>query len=168
MRPRQRFSLPVLVAAVAALVPLVVFAADADHRVARLVTTARAMEWRPAADSAAIVLSLQRPDGEVITQTFAAGSNPMLSLDGLADGLYSYELRSGQPDAAPLVQSGSFSIEKGAVVSPNAVERVQTTAKPPLRIAPTRSSATMSRPEAASAPAPIAPLPRRMARPRPS
>ena len=136
MRPRHRVSLPILVAAVAALVPLIAFAADADHRVARLVTTARAMEWRPAADSAAIVLSLQRPDGEVITQTFAAGSNPMLSLDGLADGLYSYELRSGQPDAAPLVQSGSFSIEKGAVVSPNAVERVQTTAKPPLRIAP--------------------------------
>ncbi len=121
MRSTHRFSL--LVAAVAALVPLIAFAADAEQRTARLVTTARAIEWHPAAiDPAASMLSVQRPDGEVITQTFAAGLKPMLQLDGLADGVYSYELRVAQQDSVP--QSGSFTVANGLVVSPDAVERI--------------------------------------------
>lgn len=122
MRSIHRFSLPVLVAAAAALVPLIVFAADAEQRVGRLVTTARAVEWLPAISSAATVLSVQRPDGEVITETFDAGRNPMMRLDGLADGLYSYELRAAQHDSAPLVQSGSFTVANGVIVSPDTVE----------------------------------------------
>jgi hypothetical protein len=119
MRSKYRFSFPLLVAAAAALLPLIAFAGDAEPRAARLVTTTRAIEWHQAvADPAASVLSVQRPDGEVITETFAAGLNPMLRLDGLADGLYSYELRSAQAD----VQSGSFTVANGAIVSPNAVE----------------------------------------------
>jgi Chaperone of endosialidase len=137
LRSTDRFSLPLLFAAAAALIPLIVFAADADQRAARIVTTARAIEWRPAADpaaAAAILLSVQRPDGEVITETFAAGRNPMLSLDGLADGLYSYELRGAQADSGPLVQSGSFTVANGAVVSPRAIERASV--RPPLRPVP--------------------------------
>ena len=125
MRSTHRFSLPVLVAAATALFPLLVFAADAEQRAARIVTTARAIEWHPAIDpaaTAATLLSVQRPDGEVITETFAAGRNPMLQLGGLADGLYAYELRIPQASSAPLVQSGSFTVANGAIVSPHAVE----------------------------------------------
>jgi Chaperone of endosialidase len=119
MRSTYRFSLPLLAAAAAALLPLIASAADAEPRAARLVTTARAIEWRSSiVDPAASFLSVQRPDGEVITEAFAAGLNPMLRLDGLADGRYSYELRSAQAD----VQSGSFTVANGAIVSPAAVE----------------------------------------------
>ncbi|HYI08181.1 MAG TPA: tail fiber domain-containing protein [Thermoanaerobaculia bacterium] len=122
MRSTSRFSLPLLVAAAAALLPLIAFAADAEHRAARLVTTARAIEWHPAIDAADTLLSVQRPDGEVVTETFAAGRNPMLRLHGLADGVYAYELRVGQADSGPLVQSGSFTVANGAIVSGDAVE----------------------------------------------
>jgi hypothetical protein len=122
MRSTHRFSL-LVVAAAAALFPLIAFAVDAEPRAVRLVTTERAIEWHPAAiEPAASVLSVQRPDGEVITETFAAGRNPMLQLDGLADGVYSYELRVAQVDAVPLVQFGSFTIANGAIVSPDALE----------------------------------------------
>jgi hypothetical protein len=123
MRSTHRFSLPLLVAAAAALLPLIVFAADAEQRpAARLVATARAIEWQPVSDPAATLLSVQRPDGEVITGMFAAGRNPMLRLDGLADGVYSYELRVAQADAGPVVESGSFTVANGTIVSRDAVE----------------------------------------------
>ncbi len=123
MRSKHRFSLPLLIAAAAVLLPLIAFAGNGEQRPARLVTTARAIEWHPAIDSAAALLSLQRPDGEVTTETFAAGRNPMLPLDGLADGIYSYELRFAQADSVPLVQSGSFMVANGTIVRPDAVER---------------------------------------------
>lgn len=125
----HRFSLLLLAAAIAALLPLIAFAADAEQRTARFVTTARAIEWHSPADPAVTVLSVQKPDGEVITETFAAGRNPMLRLDGLADGVYSYELRAAQADS---VQSGSFTVANGAVVSPDAVEPA---ARPRMRVA---------------------------------
>ncbi|MEA2489221.1 MAG: hypothetical protein QOH21_1013, partial [Acidobacteriota bacterium] len=93
MRSTHKVSLPLLVATIAALLPIIAFAADAEPRAARVVTTARAIEWHPAIDAKATLLSVQRPDGEVITETFAAGRSPMLQLDRLADGLYTYELR---------------------------------------------------------------------------
>ena len=134
MRSTHRFSLSLLVAAAAALIPLFAFAADAEQRAARLVTTARAIEWHPAAiDPAATRLSVQRPDGEVITETFAAGLNPMLRLDGLIDGVYSYELRGAQADS---VQSGSFTVANGVVVSPDAREVVGTRAIPGRSLRP--------------------------------
>ena len=90
--------------------------AAAEPRGGRFVATAGAIEWQAAGDAA--VLSIQRPGGEVITETFAAGRTPLLQLDGLADGVYSYELR-----LADGVQSGTFTVERGAIVSPDAVER---------------------------------------------
>lgn len=125
MRSITRFSLVFLIIA-----GTTAFAADGEHRVAKLITTARAIEWQPMTDLATAVLSVQGPDGEVTRETFAAGLNPMLRLDGLADGLYSYELRVAQTDAAPLVQAGSFTVAKGAVVSPNEVEQMLKTGKP--------------------------------------
>jgi hypothetical protein len=139
MRVSRRFSVSFLIVlAVAVLLPTIAFAADAEHRGLRFVTTARAIEWQSASDPATTVLSVQRPDGEVITETFAAGRNPMLRLDGLADGLYSYELRIAQEDAGPLVQSGSFTVANGAVVSPDRVERAPQTlaTRPPLQLTP--------------------------------
>jgi hypothetical protein len=122
MRSTYRFSVFFLVAAIAALLPLTVYAADPAQRAARLVATDRAVEWHAAVNPAASLLSVQRPDGEVITEMFAAGRNPFLRLDGLADGAYSYELRVAQADSGPLVQSGSFTVANGAVVSPDAIE----------------------------------------------
>jgi hypothetical protein len=127
MRSKYRFSLPLLVATVAAFLPLMSFAADGEARAARLFTTERAIEWhRTAIEPAVTVLSVQRPDGEVVTETFAAGLNPMLRLDGLADGMYSYELRGAQGS----MQSGSFTVAGGAVVSPDALETTSTRAIP--------------------------------------
>lgn len=122
MRSTYRFSVFFLVAAIAAVLPLHAFAADAEQRAVRLVATDRAVEWHSAIDPAASFLSVQRPDGEVITEMFAAGRNPFLRLAGLADGAYSYELRVAQNDAGPLVQSGTFTVANGAVVSPDAIE----------------------------------------------
>jgi hypothetical protein len=122
MRSKYRFSLLLFVAAAAALLPFTAFAADAEQRAMRLVATDRAVEWQQAIVPEASFLSVQRPDGEVITEMFAAGRSPFLRLDGLADGLYSYELRVAQTDAGPLVQSGSFTIANGAVVAPDALE----------------------------------------------
>jgi Chaperone of endosialidase len=124
MRSKHRFSLRFLAAA-AALLSLIAFSAAAEQRAARIVTTDRAIEWHPldAVATGAGILSVQRPDGEVSTQIFAAGRTPLLRTDDLADGVYSYELRVPQADSAPLVQSGSFTIAHGAVVSPDAVEK---------------------------------------------
>jgi len=120
MRSSQRFSLCLLVA----LLSLTMSAAEAEHR-ARVVATARAIEWQPAADAAATAtrLSVQRPDGEVVAETFDAGVSPTLRLDGLADGVYSYELRVAQPEGAPRTESGSFTIANGKVVPRDAMER---------------------------------------------
>jgi hypothetical protein len=134
MRSIHRFSLPLLIAAAAALLPLIAFAGNAEQRPAHLVTTAKAIEWQPTIDSSAALLSLQRPDGEVTTETFAAGRNPMLRLDGLVDGIYSYELRFAQADSAPLVQSGSFMVANGAIIRPDLVERA--TARTPFHPLP--------------------------------
>lgn len=101
----------------------------AADREARLITTARALEWIPATAAASAVLSLQRPDGEVTRETFEGGLNPRLRLDGLADGLYAYELR-----IADSVQSGVFTVAGGTIVSPDKIERPFTSARPSLPV----------------------------------
>jgi hypothetical protein len=130
MRLKQWIPVSLIAAAVAALIPAGAFAGDMEQRAARLVTTTRAIEWQPWAGAAESMLSIKRPDGEVMTRTFAAGENPMLHLDGLAEGRYSYELRVMGPDGKPLSQSGSFSVANGAVVPPTILERKIPHAKP--------------------------------------
>jgi len=129
MHSRRRFSIPFFVLAAAAVFPLLTFATE--HRGARLITTARAIEWHPE-DPATTFLSVQRPNGEVIQETFAAGDPPLLRLEGLADGMYSYELRIAQTDSAPLVESGSFTLANGVIVAPDAVEKTLSTRRPSL------------------------------------
>lgn len=120
MRANYRFSLRVVAAVF--FLPLIAFA-DTEPRAARVVASHRAVEWQSVNEPAAALLSVQRPDGEVITESFAAGRNPLLRLEGLADGLYAYELRFAQTEGAPLVESGSFTVANGAVISSDAVER---------------------------------------------
>jgi hypothetical protein len=110
----MRFRVLFLAVVVAAFVSLGAFAAQP---IGQLVATATTIEWQVRADHPDIVLSLQRPDGEVVTETFAAGRNPLLHVDKLGDGLYSYELRAAAGDTA--VQSGSFTVRNGAIVPPN-------------------------------------------------
>jgi len=95
-----------LVIVAASLFPLGALAAE-------IVTTATTVEWQRVNRDAPIVLTLQRPDGEVVTETFA-GRNPMLHVETLVDGTYSYELREEGG-----VQTGTFSVRSGAVVPRN-------------------------------------------------
>ena len=124
MRSSHRFSVCLLAAAAAALLPLAMSASEVELRAGRVFATSRAIEWRPAADAnAASRLSVQRPDGELTTQTFEAGVAPALRFDGLADGLYSYELRTAQPDGTPVVETGTFTIANGKLVPRDIMER---------------------------------------------
>lgn len=108
MRSEIRFSFSFVLV----VFPLIAFAD-------RFITTDRTIEWHSSIDPSATLLSVQRADGEVITETFAAGRRPMLRFDELADGVYSYEVRTANAS----VQSGSFTIANGTIVSPDAVER---------------------------------------------
>jgi hypothetical protein len=120
MRIVSRFSVLFLVA----LVPLGAFAAQ-------LVTTATTLEFQRLEARDGHVLFLQKPDGEVITQTFAEGRNPLLRVEALGgDGQYSYELRAS---SGKLVQSGTFTVRSGAVVPPNLRENA---VRPPFKTAP--------------------------------
>jgi len=74
------------------------------------------VEW-PGSHEAA-TLSVQLPNGEVRTMTFASGENPSLRVRDLGeDGQYGWELRSGA-----LVQSGTFSVSNGTFLVPGTPE----------------------------------------------
>ena len=107
MRSSYRFSIPFLIAAAAAL--------SVDARVARTVITPTVIEW-PSPDRGAVVLAVQHPSGDVVTETFA-GRNPSLSVEGLADGVYSWELRDGSE-----AESGTFTVANGTIVRPDMPE----------------------------------------------
>ncbi len=149
---KVRFSLPLIILALA-VIPLGAYAAGPHHQpIGRAAMSATGIEWHPVVDHAALVLSVQHPDGRVVTETFPAGSSPMLRAEALGrDGMYSYEMRV-VPHVAPpvkarlaaarasgdertmlriqreagldavVVQSGSFTIAGGMVVSPDLVE----------------------------------------------
>jgi hypothetical protein len=102
MRRFHRFSIPLLVAAAAAL--------SVDARVARQITTPTTIEWQQDADRT-VVLSVQRPDGEVVTRTFDSGRRAAFDVRGLADGEYSWELRDDSG-----TESGSFTVRGGTIV----------------------------------------------------
>ncbi len=132
MRVNSRFSILFLPLVAVALFPLGALAAQSLHPpIAQLVTTATTVEWQPTRADDALVLSLQRPDGQVVRETFAAGRKPMLRADGLGDGLYSYELRGSDG-----IQSGAFSVRNGAIVPQNLRETVAASSRPPLKLAP--------------------------------
>lgn len=144
MRIRSRFSISFLILVTASLLPLSLLAAPSVREpIGHFVTTATTVEWQPTGEHAATVLSLQRPDGQVVAGTFAAGRTPLLRVETLSDGLYSYELRTtaratreisrvedGVDPEELLVQSGSFTVLNGAVVPPNARESARPALKP--------------------------------------
>ena len=107
MRSSYRFSIPFLIAAAAAL--------SVDARVARTVMTPTVIEWT-SSDRGAVVLAVQHPNGDVVTETIT-GRNPSLSVEGLADGVYSWELRDGSE-----AESGTFTIANGTIVRPDLPE----------------------------------------------
>jgi hypothetical protein len=100
-----------------------VLAAPSLHEpVGQLVTTATTVEWQGVGDYASVVLSLQKPDGEVVTETFGAGRQALLRAETLSDGLYSYELRAVPRATATegtRVQSGTFTVSNGTIVPRN-------------------------------------------------
>ena len=75
------------------------------------------IEWQ-APGSRESTLSVQMPDGEVRTSTFAPGEKPLLRARDLGtDGAYTWELRCG-----PVVRSGAFTVRNGAFLTSAAVE----------------------------------------------
>lgn len=124
MRSHFRFSLFVITAV---LFPVLAPASGASRQAAGMrVTTPTTVEWK--AELTGLVLSVQRPDGEVFTESFPAGIPPFLRLSGMADGAYAWELRGGAE-----VQSGSFTVANGAVVAQDLPETLRAGARPPLR-----------------------------------
>ncbi|HET7435516.1 MAG TPA: tail fiber domain-containing protein [Thermoanaerobaculia bacterium] len=140
MRSKPRLSMSVFTLVAAALFPLAARAAHSLHEpIGQLIATAAAVEWQPASDYASIVLSLQRPDGSVRTETFASGQNPIVRVENLSDGVYAYELHavprrvaSDAMNEQSLVQSGSFMVRSGAIVPPN-LRETAVAARPPLK-----------------------------------
>jgi Chaperone of endosialidase len=63
-------------------------------QVAKVQITPSQVQWDPQVSSAGLVLTISKPDGEVVRQELAAGQTPVFELPaGAADGAYVYELR---------------------------------------------------------------------------
>ena len=124
------------------------------------------IEWQPLVSYAGLVLTVSGPDGLFLREEFGAGSVPSFESSSRPDGSYTYELRvipvidpetrqaldaareSGDSSAVeqlqregklpqqPLVQSGYFSIEGGAIVMGGATEEpaVQSLDEPPISL----------------------------------
>jgi hypothetical protein len=105
--------------------------------------------WTPKINYAQLVVTVNRPDGTVFSKTFASGSTPYINIsgiygEGMADGLYSYELTAihtqgrrvrKSPETAgivkeyarprePVVQTGYFSVREGMIITSGANEAV--------------------------------------------
>jgi hypothetical protein len=103
--------------------------------------------WTPKINYAQLVVTVNRPDGTVFSKTFASGSTPYINIsgiygEGMADGLYSYELTAihtqerrvrKSPETAglvkertrhgePVVQTGYFSVREGMIITSGANE----------------------------------------------
>jgi hypothetical protein len=110
--------------------------------VAEVMVGPNGINWNPSVQYSKLVLTVSRPDGQVVERTFAEGAIPGYDLgsDGLPvlDGSYTYELRvipvlankgpgresgdveqSGSPVSGPaLTQSGGFYVHGGMIASP--------------------------------------------------
>ncbi len=126
---------------------------NADPRpVADEVLGSSGITWMPKVNYAQLVVRVARPDGSNFEKTFSTGSTPYLGLSSIAgyssmDGLYNYELRvipaagtrkvrdiSTTNAVEPplenqngLVQSGSFMVQGGSIVTPGAPEEISRT-----------------------------------------
>jgi hypothetical protein len=89
--------------------------------------------WLTKVEYARLVLTVAKPDGTIIEKTFDSGSTPYLNLSDIltgnsCDGSYTYELRviptvdKEKLRRKPLTQTGYFSVQSGAIVTPGAPE----------------------------------------------
>lgn len=86
-----------------------------------------AIVWEPQIYYVAVTLSVSEPNGNVIRETFEAGSEPSFNVDGHTDGAYTYELRfqtskktsrkKVAPDEPAQVYSGYFNIVSGSIAN---------------------------------------------------
>jgi Chaperone of endosialidase len=117
-------------------------AADQKGDIADVSIGYGSVTWQPLAAYPGLSLSVAKPDGDAIQETFSTGVTPSFVLSGgyFPDGQYTWELRVVVADAAevrgddavaedtasdlepPPVQSGYFTISQGAIVVPGAPE----------------------------------------------
>ena len=115
-----------------------------DNPVAEVMIGSSGINFMPKVNYAQLVIAVARADGSVFQRTFDSGSTPYLGLSSIfagayCDGIYSYELRV-IPAASPrirksaeragmekgpsraLTQTGSFSVQNGAIVPPSGAQ----------------------------------------------
>jgi hypothetical protein len=113
--------------------------------VAEVMVGPNGINWSPNVQYSKLILTVSRPDGQVVKKTFTTGAVPGYDLgsDGLPvlDGSYTYELRvipvlatrGPEQDAVrmnsvgpvgkkALTQSGFFSVQGGMIVTPGLIE----------------------------------------------
>ena len=126
---------------------------DAQDAFAEVMIGSSGINFLPKVSYAEMVVTVGRPDGSVFQETFESGSMPYLDLSTICgstsrDGIYNFELRikpnlrqkirgseeraglerSGQRYQRALVQTGSFTVQNGAIVPPSgAQERLSRT-----------------------------------------
>ncbi len=112
-----------------------------ENPVADVTIGASGITWLPKTSYGELVLTVAKPDGTVFTRSFQSGTTPALELSGeFMDGTYTYELLvvplvqprvrqkvdgSGiTPFLKPLTQTGYFTVQAGAIVTPGGQERL--------------------------------------------
>jgi hypothetical protein len=120
---------------------------DAQDAFAEVMIGSSGINFMPKVSYAELVVSVARADGSVFQRSFDSGSTPYLDLSSICgstsrDGIYSYELRvipaarqkiRGEVERAGLersepqyqramVQTGSFSVQNGAIVPPSGAQ----------------------------------------------
>jgi Chaperone of endosialidase len=136
----------IIIAVIAAVACFAGGVAAKETAIANVSTSGSSVSWQPLAVYPGLVLTVSRPDGEVIEQTFGAGETPSLAVSGgLPDGQYTWELRVSAADASAyrldeaagaveatttpyetLSQSGSFTVSQGTVVDSAGSEALPT------------------------------------------
>ena len=120
---------------------------DAQNEFAEVMIGSSGINFMPKVSYAELVVTVARADGSVFQETFESGSTPYLDLSSICgstyrDGIYTYELRvipaarqrirgeiekAGLERSEPqfhraLVQTGSFSVQNGAIVPPGGAQ----------------------------------------------
>jgi hypothetical protein len=120
---------------------------DAQEAFAEVMIGSSGINFMPKISYGELVVSVARADGSVFQRSFESGSTPYLDLSSICgntyrDGIYTYELRvipaarqkirrdierAGLERSEPrlhraLVQTGSFSVQNGAIVPPGGAQ----------------------------------------------
>lgn len=155
----MKWSVRLLLILTVVFLPAAVSAAE----VARVDVDAAIVEWSPVVEHERLVLTVSRPDESTARQELAAGQSPVYQLSaGDPDGVYTWELRatpkvsaevkkelagarkSGDPTILwrlrkegklpeEMVQSGTFTVSRGAIVSPDQEEKAGAPSKPTVK-----------------------------------